>query len=114
MDGITIVEQLMYRGIEIGGLIAILFIITSLSILYLVIGIIIYRRTDKSTKITIRYCSIITIIINVIIWYCLIDSYNNIHVEYKVIIDDSVGFNEFYEKYEIISINGNIYTIAEK
>ena len=33
---------------------------------------------------------------------------------YQVIIDDSVNFNEFNEKYEIIDQEGLIYTITEK
>lgn len=34
--------------------------------------------------------------------------------EYQVTIDDSVSMNEFLEKYEIIEVNGKIYTIREK
>lgn len=34
--------------------------------------------------------------------------------EYQVTIDDSVSFNEFNERYEIIDIDGKIYTIREK
>ena len=33
---------------------------------------------------------------------------------YEVIIDDEVSLNEFYEKYEIIDVNGKIYTIKER
>ena len=33
---------------------------------------------------------------------------------YQVIIDDSVNFNEFNERYEIIDQEGLIYTITEK
>ena len=33
---------------------------------------------------------------------------------YQVIIDDSVPMNEFYKKYEIIEVEGKIYTIKEK
>jgi hypothetical protein len=34
--------------------------------------------------------------------------------EYKVTIDDSVSMNEFNERYEIIEVEGKIYTIKEK
>ena len=34
--------------------------------------------------------------------------------EYKVIIDDSVKYVEFTEKYEIIDQEGEIYTVREK
>lgn len=34
--------------------------------------------------------------------------------KYQVTIDDNVSMNEFLEKYEIIEVNGKIYTIKEK
>jgi uncharacterized membrane protein YeaQ/YmgE (transglycosylase-associated protein family) len=34
--------------------------------------------------------------------------------EYKVTISDEVSMNDFYEKYEIISQEGKIYTIRER
>lgn len=34
--------------------------------------------------------------------------------EYKVTIDDSVSMNEFNERYEIIEVEGKIYTIKDK
>ena len=36
------------------------------------------------------------------------------HEEYKVIIDDSVILNDFYEKYEVIGQEGEIYTVIER
>lgn len=38
----------------------------------------------------------------------------NEEVVYKVIISDEVSFNEFYEKYEILQKEGEIYTITER
>lgn len=34
--------------------------------------------------------------------------------EYKVIIDDSVSYVEFMEKYEVIDQEGEIYTVRER
>lgn len=34
--------------------------------------------------------------------------------QYKVMISDEVSMNEFLEKYEIIDIEGKIYTVREK
>ena len=34
--------------------------------------------------------------------------------EYQVTVDDSVTMNEFYDRYEIVEVNGKIYTIREK
>lgn len=36
------------------------------------------------------------------------------HIEYKVIIDDSVSMNEFLNKYEILDQEGKIYTVRER
>ena len=33
---------------------------------------------------------------------------------YEVIIDDTVSFNEMYEKYEVVEVNGEIYSIKIK
>lgn len=35
-------------------------------------------------------------------------------IAYKVTVEDSVSMNEFYEKYEILDIDGKIYTIKER
>ena len=34
--------------------------------------------------------------------------------EYQVIIDDSISMSEFYDKYEVIEVEGKIYTIRKK
>lgn len=34
--------------------------------------------------------------------------------EYKVLIDDSVSMTEFHERYDLISVDGQIYTIRDK
>lgn len=36
------------------------------------------------------------------------------HIEYKVVIDDSVSMNEFLDKYEILDQEGKIYTVRER
>ena len=44
-----------------------------------------------------------------------IDELNQLpETHYQVTIDDSVPMNEFYKKYEIIEVEGKIYTIKEK
>ena len=37
-----------------------------------------------------------------------------IETQYNIVIDDSVSFNDFHEKYEIVSIDGNEYRVKEK
>ena len=35
-------------------------------------------------------------------------------ITYKVIINDSVSMNEFYAKYEVLNVDGKIYSIQER
>lgn len=35
-------------------------------------------------------------------------------IQYDVILDNSVNYNEFIEKYDVIEVNGKIYTVQLK
>ena len=48
-----------------------------------------------------------------IICGCLIPE-DKYETRYQVIIDDSVSMNEFQDKYEIIEMEGKIYTVRER
>lgn len=50
-----------------------------------------------------------------IFWYLCCVAVDTTEVtEYKVIIDDSVQYVEFTEKYEVIDQEGEIYTVRER
>lgn len=59
-------------------------------------------------------------VLMVIILTCLITVYiydthqYEDYIKYQVTIDDSISFNEFSNKYNILSCDGKIYTIVEK
>jgi hypothetical protein len=42
-----------------------------------------------------------------------INDYKTIYTDYKITIDDSVGFNEFYKNYEVVSKSGDVYTVRK-
>ena len=44
---------------------------------------------------------------------CLIPE-DKYETHYQVTIDDSVGMNKFQDKYEIIEVEGKIYTVKER
>ena len=66
-------------------------------------------------KILIVLVSIITILscsLSVLSW-----SMKEVHVEktvYEVTVDDTVSFDDFYNKYEILEQRGKVYVITEK
>lgn len=36
------------------------------------------------------------------------------YTEYDILIDDSISYNEFVDKYEVLDKDGNIYTVRER
>jgi hypothetical protein len=46
--------------------------------------------------------------------YNNVDGYNTIRTEYQVTVDSSVSFQEFFEKYEVVSADGYVYTVIER
>ena len=116
MEGITILSEHLCRVVELRELIGAGIFVT----LICVGGLFVYRwmykysDKDKQTKTLYFACSTLLVIGN--IWFCIaqIDDYNTTHMEYTVTVDDNVGFNDFYEKYEIVSVNGHEYRVVEK
>lgn len=116
MKGITIIEEYLCRVVDTPSLIGLGIFMT---LLY--VGVIVFFRwlyksnsTSQNDKKTIRCCSVVLIIAYIALWVCLICNYNITHIEYTVIIDDSVSFNDFYEKYEIVSVNNDEFRVLEK
>lgn len=116
MDGITIVAEHFCRVVEFEELI----IIGILYTLICIVGLLFYwfsykysntRHIDKKILIA---CSAFIIILNVFTWVIQINKYNTTHMEYTVIVDNSVSLNDFYAKYEIVSVNGNEFRVIEK
>lgn len=118
MNGITIIEEHLCRVVELPALIGI-GIFTTL----LVVGALLlyklmwkYNLVDKKKKekITTIVCSILLVVMYIVCWVVQISNYNKTHMEYTVTVDDSVSFNDFHAKYEIVSVNGNKYRVVEK
>ena len=114
MNGVIIMEQHLCRELELIGLIGYGIFSTLLTVGSLTIYKYGYKSADKITKITIRFCSILLIVLYIVFWGFQINSYNTTHMEYTVVVDDNVSFNEFYKKYEIISVDGNKYRVVGK
>ena len=116
MNGVTIVAEHFCRVIEIEELIGFGIFIALLSIGGLLFYWWSYKyyNQSKKEKITLLICSILIIISNIGYWITQINKYNTTHIEYTVITDNSVGINDFYEKYEIVSMNGNEFRVIEK
>lgn len=116
MNGVAIVSEYLCRAVELGELIGMGIFIT---LLYSVVFCCYkfaykYSLMDKKSKITMVVSLILLVALYIWFWIFQINKYNTIHMEYTVTIDDYVSFNDFYEKYEIISVNEDEFRVMEK
>lgn len=114
MDGITILSEMSVRGEDLWIVIA----WWLLTIAYIACGlwdnVENWRYSEWRTRIVGIICSLMVSSLILVIAVGLCDEYNTFHTEYEIIIDDSVGFNEFTDRYEIVSQDGDIYTVIER
>lgn len=114
MDGVTILSEMSVRGEGLFFVIAWIL----LSITFIVGAILDNIDNWRYFGLSSRIMSIIfTILLGAfmsVVSVCLCCEYNTFYTEYKIKIDDSVGFNEFNEHYKIVSQDGDIYTVREK
>lgn len=64
-----------------------------------------------------RIFATISIIIGIcfgLLFFNTFTSKSIIRTQYKVTISDTVNFKEFTQKYEVINVDGEIYTVVEK
>lgn len=109
MDGVTILNTFVETGAVMQPWMTIGLILSIGGIMVSVFGLIL-TGTYKNNK-----------LLNILVTVCLICVVIGISMaifapreaedRYQVIIDDSVSFNEFYEHYEVLEINGKIYTV---
>lgn len=116
MDGVTVVQEHFCREVELNGLITDGVLITLLFIMFVGGLILLYKsnKEDKPLKLLSVIFSIMLSLFYIVFWSMQINNYNTTHMEYTVVIDESVTFNDFYEKYEILSVNSNEYRVIEK
>lgn len=114
MDGVTILSEMSVRGEALGFVVA----WWLLTIACIVCGI--WDNVEQwpysgwGTRITSIICALIfgSFILMIGVGLCV--EYNTFHTEYEVTIDDSVGFNEFTDRYEIVSQDSDVYTVIER
>ena len=116
MNGITIIEEHLCRTVDLPALIGIIFIITLMYGCVIALYSFIYKTNTTGSNIRkfVFVCSIIISILYAAVLVVQVRGYNETHMEYTVIADDTVSFNDFMEKYEIISIDGIEYRVKEK
>ena len=108
MDGVTILNS--YEHLTNFGSV---FVMSVLCVWFFAAAVVIllsllkYGCDSWRGPVFLVICVILTIICG-----CLIPK-DEYETRYQVTVDDSVSMNEFQDKYEIIEIEGKIYTVKE-
>ena len=71
------------------------------------------HELDKNIKIFFYACAGILLIMSIFAAFNSKEKPTGKY-RYEVILDDTVNLKEFYQKYEVIEIKGDLYTIKEK
>lgn len=109
MEGVEILsvgEEIICSGFN-WGTAAIVFIVCG------IIETLIYIAARENDKRCAVFLLIINLVFASLIGFITPPQVGSIPT-YKVIIEDTVNFNEFTEKYDIIEQDGKIYTVKER
>jgi hypothetical protein len=108
MDGVTILAENTYRMCDTT------FAAVSIIVVAILSSVMIFISSKTGDKFDFVMASIFGIFAFVLTVYNNVDGYNTIRTEYQVTVDSSVSFQEFFEKYEVVSADGYVYTVIER
>lgn len=116
MDGVEILSQTtIYEVTHLQWVIPLFILIGAL--IGVIINIFYWRNAkfDVSDLGIILVLAVIGLVVGAFVGGITMKTLDTVdYIEYKVIVDDSVSLNEFFDKYEILDQEGKIYTVKEK
>ena len=110
MNGVTILNSYEYLTNVVSIIGAnVVFVVLLMASIFILIKLFKYSSRCSWTEFAIFViCVVLTITFG-----CLVPK-EKYETQYQVTVDDSVSMNEFQNKYEIIRVDGKIYTIKER
>ena len=115
MEGITFLNSTVIMTLHPSGLSLIIFGLLILFLSFIIaIFVLITDSCYSIGYIIVKSLSLIGIIISLGgLLYGGINPVEN-YTQYDVLISEDINFQEFYDKYEVIEVKGQIYTIKER
>ena len=112
MNGVVVHAEHTYRGLPVATAVFI-FIIAVLLLALMAWRVV--RAFQKKDKDRWFFSGVAACVTAILFYVCVLATNDmfTIHTDKIVTIDDTVYFNEFYDNYEIISQDGNLYTVRE-
>ena len=111
MEGITILNQTFHKGAIIDPLFGIGLALLGTALVLGVVGGIMVTNRNKIIPYVFLYTSLTFLAIGALIG---VFGPREEITRYQVLIDSSVSFTEFNDRYKIITQDGAIYTIQER
>ena len=113
MDGVTILSEISCRGTDLFAVI-VSYSMVIFAAMYCMSGIVETWRYFHRFVNYVFVCGALLFIGGILfVSVGLTCRYKTFHTEYTVMVNDTVGFNEFYNHYDIISQDGDIYRVKE-
>lgn len=114
MDGVTILNEMSVRGENLGFVIIWILLTIACIVMRIWDDIDNWPYVGWGSRMFGIICTLMIGVLTSMVAVGLVFEYNTFHTEYMVTINDSVGFNEFNSRYEIVSQDGDVYTVIEK
>ena len=115
MNGVIILSECVVRELPLAPMIVCLFMLALLVALVVFMDVLIF--SDIGTWGFKLVAALFTVVVVLFVSCSLpeiLSDYQNCYTEYKVVIDDSVNFNDFTDRYEILESGGGVYTVRER
>lgn len=107
MEGVTILNQ-------ISGWNLMDYLLVGIFILVFLVGVIMIKSGALAEDKPSIFLGIFTSFVGGFLFTALLCSNPNLYNRYEVTVSDDVSLNEFLERYDIVSVRGDIYTVKEK
>ena len=114
IDGITVLSQQTVNEDYLSMGILVCAMCTFMGLLFLLLAISARNMYLNGPAVLSGIVFAVCILLGILFLCIGITNRNENHVEYKVILDDDVSYNEFISRYEMVDQDGKIYTIKEK
>lgn len=110
MDGVIIHAEHVYRESSLEIVIFLAILLIAMIAIFFLAALKAFQKKSKDKWFFFTMVIVSTVFSGVFFPMAVTD-YQTIHKDYVVTVDDSVGFNEFNNTYEIISQDGSLYTV---
>ena len=112
MSGVIIQAEKVYSDMSVFGatVLAALFATAMFALIYATVS---EFKEKASGRWSTLLLSVLFLLFGAVVCRGSFDAVNTIHTDLIVTVDDTVGFNEFNDRYMILSRNGDLYTVRE-